>query len=133
MGVRTTAGTDKAPMSPSIERLVRTLVCNLVRDHQIPNAPARTTLRVDANAAAIPITVNQIGSGTIVFSAVLPVVPPQCCVLSIAIGQSARVDFPVRITVEGTRFRASMVGAALVLRRRSCRNVRLEEALGVAA
>ncbi len=133
VGVRTTAGTDKAPMSTPIERLLRTLVLNLVRDHQIPNAPVRTTLRVDANAAAIPITVSQLGSGTIVFATTPGCVPGQQCVLSIAIGQSARVDFPVRVAAEGPLFRASMVGAALVLRRRTSRNVRLEEALGVAA
>jgi hypothetical protein len=88
---------------------------------------------VRGNAAAIPITISQVGSGTIVFAAALGFVPVRPCVLSIAIGQSARVDFPVQITAEGTLFRASMVGAALVLRRRSRRNVRLEEALGVAA
>ncbi len=116
-------------MSPAIERLVRTLV----RGHQIPNAPARATLRVDANAAAIPITVRQVGSGTIVFAAARRFDPGSRCVLSISIGQFARVDFPVRVTGEGTLFRGSMAGAPLVLRLRSSRNVRLEQALGVAA
>ncbi len=119
--------------TPSTDRLVRTLVCNLVRDHQIPDAPARTTLRVGGGAAVVPLDVRHLGSGTIVFAAPLEHVPRSSCVLSIAIGLSARVDFPVQVSAEGPLFRASIVGAALVLRRRSSRNVRLEEALGIAA
>ena len=120
-------------MSPEIERLVRNLVRNLARDHEIPDAPVRTTLRVDGQSAVVPITVSEVGSGTIVFDAPLHFVPLRPCVLTIAIGQPARVDFPVRVAAEGTLFRASMDGAALVLRRRSSRNARLEEALGAAA
>ena len=120
-------------MSQEIERLVRNLIRNLARDHQIPDAPVTTTLRVDGKFAAIPITVRAVGSGTIVFAARLHFVPVQPCVLTIAIGQPARVDFPVRLSAEGVLFRASMDGAALVLRRRSSRNAKLEEALGVAA
>ncbi len=116
-------------MSPPIQRLVRTLV----RDHRVPNAPAHATLRVHANTPAIPIAVHQIGSGTIVFAAPLRFVPASRCVLSIVVAQFARVEFPVRVTPEGALFRGATVGAPLVLRLRSSRNVRLEEALGVAA
>lgn len=120
-------------MSAEIEQLVRNLVSYLARDHQLPDAPVCMTLRVDGNAAPIQITPTAVGSGTVVFDAPLHFIPSWPCVLSISIGQAARVDFPVRLDAEGLLFRASMDGAALVLRRRSTRNARLEEALGIAA
>ncbi len=120
-------------MSREIEALVRNLVRHLTRDHQLPNGPLSVTLRIDGNTAGVPVTPREVGSGTIIFDAPLPLIPSWPCVLSICVGQTARVDFPVRISAEGLYFRASMDGAALVLRRRPTRNVRLEEALGVAA
>lgn len=120
-------------MSREIEQLVRKLVSHLARDHQLPDAPAQVTLRLHGDAPAITVNPSEVGSGTIVFDAPLHFIPSWPCVLSITIGQAARVDFPVRLAAEGTLFRASMDGAALVLRRRSTRNVRLEEALGLAA
>lgn len=120
-------------MSREIEQLVRSLVSTLARAPALPNAPVRMTLRVLGNPGVIPVTPSAVGSGTILFDADLPFLPPSPCVLSICIGQEACVHLPVRLAAEGTAFRASMSGAALVLRRRPTRNVRLEEALGIAA
>lgn len=120
-------------MSREIEQLLRSLVSTLARVPTLPDAPVRITLRVLGNTAAVRVTPNAVGSGTILFDAPLPSVPASPCVLSICVGQATCVHLPVRLAAEGTAFRASVNGAALVLRRRPARNVRLEEALGLAA
>jgi len=120
-------------MSREIEQLLRSLVSTLARAPQHPDAPVRISLRVLGNTAAIPVNPSAVGSGTIVFDAPLSRVPASPCVLSICIGQATCVHLPVRLAAEGAAFRALMNGAALVLRRRPARNVRLEEALRVAA
>jgi hypothetical protein len=115
-------------MTDLLHRLLR----NIVRNPELPeNAPVSACLEIDGTR--VPVDLRGAGAGTLLLDASLVWVPQRTVVLGVRLGQAARIDFPVRLVREGRCFRALLMGAPLVLRRRVTRNGQLEDALGIAA
>ena len=117
-----------APMTPSLHRLLRTLVRN---PDLPPDAPLRASLALPGRV--VPVEIVGAGAGVWQLAADLDTWPTRPVVLTLRIGQVARVDFPVRLAAEADGLRATVEGAPLVLNRRVTRNGKLEEALNPAA